>query len=90
MTFKSVLASAAALGVAISPVAATAGTNAGASLPAVEAGSIELGQRASATVKKDEQLAGGSSVIIAILAAAAVIIGIIIAVDGDDDRSPGA
>ena len=88
MTFKNVLASAAALGVALTPVAATAGTNAGASLPAVEAGSIELGQRANTSVKKEERL-GGSGTILAILAAAAVIVGIIIAVD-DEDRSPGS
>lgn len=89
MTFKNVLASAAALGVALTPVAATAGTNAGASLPAVEAGSIELGQRATTGVKKEEQFAGGAG-ILAILAAAAVIVGIIIALDDDDDRSPGS
>lgn len=91
MIFKSILASAAAVGVAVTPIAATAGTTAGSSLPAAEAGAIELGDRASTSVKKKENLAGGSSVIIAVLAAAAVIAGIIVAADGDDDEdlSPG-
>lgn len=81
---KNILTSAAAIGLAVSPVAAQAGTRAAASLPTLEAGSISIGERTTASVKKSESLQG-SGIIIGVIALAAVIAGIIVAADDDDD-----
>ncbi|MDG5750958.1 hypothetical protein P8R33_07565 [Qipengyuania sp. XHP0211] len=90
MTLKTIMAGAAAIGLAVSPIAASAGTSAGASLPATQAGTVTLGERATTSVKKEERLAG-PGLIIAIIAGIAIITGIIIAADDDDDDfSPGA
>lgn len=87
MVFKKVMVGLAAASMVIAPTAATAGTRADTAMPAVKASTIQLGERTSASVKKEERI-GGSATILAVLAAAAVIAGIIIAVD-DDDVSPG-
>ena len=82
--FKNVLASAAAIGLAVAPVAAQAGTRAASSLPTLETGSVSLGERTTAKVKKDENLQG-SGLIIGVIALAAGIAGIVAAADDDDD-----
>ena len=84
---KNVLAGAAAIGLAVSPAAASAGTRAASALPTIESGSVTMGARTATTVKKEEQLAG-ASLIIAILAITAVVIGVIAAAD-DNDRTDG-
>lgn len=78
-----IFAATAALGMALAPVAASAGTRAADVVPATY-----TVDRASADAENTAEL-GGSSLVIAALAAIAVIVGIIIAVDDDDNVSDG-
>lgn len=82
---RNLIAAASALGLAVAPVAANAGTRANDVVPA--AATID---RDIAPVTESSEM-GGSAIIIAILAAAAVIAGILAAIDDDDgdDLSPG-
>ncbi len=93
MVFGKVMAGVAAASLAIAPAAASANTRADAAMPAVQASTIGMGDRVSASVSAEERLEG-QGLILAALALAAIIAGIIIAVDGDDedddvDVSPG-
>lgn len=86
MKIKNVLAGVAAAGLAIAPVAASAGTRAASALPTLTSGSMVMGTHSTRAVKKDEQM-GGTAIIVAIIAVVAVILGILAATD--DDRSDG-
>lgn len=74
---KKAMTSAAAMSLAVMPVAAHA----------ADASKLSLaGQaRAAKTVDNDNDLAAGGGVIVAILAAAAVVVGIVIVADSEDD-----
>ena len=78
------------LALVAAPVAAHANTRAAdAQAVSVQPAMMSDVTRASETAKSESELFGGTSVILAIAALAAVIIGIIIAVDDDEDVSPG-
>lgn len=80
---RKLIAAASALGLAVAPVAANAGTRANDVVPA--AAKID---RNIAPVTESSEM-GGSAIIVAILALAAVIAGIIAATSDDDNLSDG-
>lgn len=85
-TASRIVFAAAAASMAMTPIAAQAGTRAGDTTAVYSAAAVPgIGRSA-----EGESLAGGSDIIIALLAAAAIIAGLVLASDSDDNgQSPG-
>lgn len=84
--FSRIVLAAAAASMAMTPIAAQAGTRAGDSTAVYSAAAAPgIGRSA-----EGESLAGGSDIIIALLAAAAIIAGLVLSSDSEDNgQSPG-
>lgn len=80
---RNLIAAASALGLAVAPVAANAGTRANDVVPAAASIDRDIAPVTGSNMGDDSD---GSAVVIAILALAAVIAGILAATSDDDDN----